>query len=410
MQAAVDLHGKSGALGVSILDVLRGRTGIARADARLVLLIHPVGVDVQIVAAERGVGDDVLVERQHGANTLDTHLGQGSLGAAQGDLAIWTLDDQLGHQGIVEAGDGGAGTHARVHADARTRRNLELGDSAGGGDESIGGIFRVDAELEGVAVADWVLVEAQRQAGGDAELLADDVHTRHSLGDRVLDLHAGVDLQEADGAVLGDDELHRARARVVRSLADGAGALDDVGALLIRQERRRGLLDELLEAALHGAVARAHNAHVAVRIGQHLCLHVAGLGQELLHVTLATTEGCLGLTTCGLEGGLDVVVIVHDLQTTATAAECGLDGDGHAVLVGEIAGLLPVRDRIRGAGRQRGANLGGQGASSDFVAQGLDGLRCRADPGQASLRDSAREIRILGQEAVAGVHAVRAGA
>src|SRR5699024_2689153 len=230
------------------------------------------------------------------------------------------------------------------------------------------------------------------------------------LGDRVLDLDAGVDLEEGDGAVLGDDEFHRARAGVAGLAADLAGTLVDGGVLLIGQERRRGLLDELLEAALHRAVTGADDADIAVGICQHLGLDVARLGEELLHVALAATEGCLGLAARGGEALLNVCFLVHDLQATAATTEGRLDGDRHAVLGGEVPSLLPALDRLVGAGGQRGADLGGQLAGRDLIAQGFDGLRGGADPHQPGVLHRAGEVRVFGEEAVARVHAIHAAA
>ena len=55
---------------------------------------------------------------------------------------------------------------------------------------------------------------AERLAVGDAELLAHQVDAGDLLGDRVLDLQAGVDLEEGDRAVLADEELAGAGADV----------------------------------------------------------------------------------------------------------------------------------------------------------------------------------------------------
>ena len=58
------------------------------------------------------------------------------------------------------------------------------------------------------------VVVAERLALGDAEHLPDQVEPGDLLADRVLDLQPGVDLEEADGAVLADEELAGARADV----------------------------------------------------------------------------------------------------------------------------------------------------------------------------------------------------
>ena len=145
-------------------------------------------------------------------------------------------------------------------------------------------------------------------------------------------------------------------------------------------------------------------------ISENLSFHVPGLGEELLHEALATSECRHCFTSGGSEGVFDVVVIINNLETTSTAAEGCLDGDGHAVLVGEVSRLFPGGDGIRGAGGHGRACLGGQGAGGDLVAQCLDGFWSRADPGQASIGDGLCELGVFGQEAVAGVHAVGAGA
>ncbi len=62
-------------------------------------------------------------------------------------------------------------------------------------------------------------------------------------------------------------------------------------ALLGRDARRRRLFDDLLMAALQGAVALAEVHDVAVVVGEHLDLDVARLLQELLHVDLGVAEG-----------------------------------------------------------------------------------------------------------------------
>ena len=96
----------------------------------------------------------------------------------------------------------------------------EGGERAGGGQEPGGGVLGVEAGLDGVAAErDRLLAVAERLAGGDAQLLTDEVDTRDLLGDGVLDLQPGVDLEEEElaGGVV-DEELDGAG----RPVADGA--------------------------------------------------------------------------------------------------------------------------------------------------------------------------------------------
>ena len=76
----------------------------------------------------------------------------------------------------------------------------------------------VDAALDGMAVErDVLLREGQRRAGGDADLLVHEVDPGDHLGDRMLDLDAGVHLDEVEFAVLVQ-ELHRSRADIAQFL------------------------------------------------------------------------------------------------------------------------------------------------------------------------------------------------
>jgi hypothetical protein len=73
------------------------------------------------------------------------------------------------------------------------------------------------------------------------------------------------------------------------------------------------------------------------------------------------------------------------------------------VLPRERHRLRRARDRLRRARHQRGADPGRDGARRQLVAERADDPRRRADPGQPGVDDGLGEVRVLGQEAVAGV-------
>ncbi len=219
-----------------------------------------------------------------------------------------------------------------------------------------------------------IFVDLEFFTVGDAELLTDQVDARGLLGDGVLDLQAGVDLEEGDGVAL-HQVLDRAGAVVAGFLADGLGRRVDACALVVGQERRGGLLDELLEATLQRAVAGAGDDDVAVLVGDDLGLDVAGLVEVLLDEALAATEGCDGLTGGRLEQLGDFLDGLGDLHAAATAAEGGLDRNGHAVLLGERDDLVGVLDGVLGAGSHRSLRALGDVAGGDLVAEVADGLR-----------------------------------
>ena len=130
---------------------------------------------------------------------------------------------ELGDHRVVEHRDLVALAHAGVVAD---RIAAVASPSCGGsvadqpadrGQEAAVGVLGVDAALHRPAVDLQVLLgERQLLAGGRADHLLDQVDAGDQLGDRVLDLQAGVHLQEVEALVLAGDELDRAGAVVVR--------------------------------------------------------------------------------------------------------------------------------------------------------------------------------------------------
>ncbi|CAM5610442.1 hypothetical protein SNARM312S_06594 [Streptomyces narbonensis] len=297
-------------------------------------------------------------------------------------------------------------SNAGVEADAGAGGGVEEGDGAGGGQEAAAGVLAVDAELEGVA-ADGGVAVAELFAVGDAEHLADQVDAGDLFGDRVFDLEAGVDLEEGDRAVGADEELDGAGADVAGFLQDGLGRRVQLGVLRLRQEGRGGFLDELLVAALEGAVAGGDDDDVAVGVGEALGLDVAGLVEVALDEAFAAAEGGDGLADGGVVELGDLFEGPGDLQAAAAAAEGGLDRDGQAVFLRERHDLFGAGDRVGGAGDQRGAGALGDVTGRHLVAQVADGLRRRADPDQARVQDRLRELGVLGKEAVSGVDGVR---
>ena len=254
-----------------------------------------------------------------------------------------------------------------------------------------------------------VLGEVQLVAVGDLELLQHQVDARGLLGDRVLDLQAGVDLQERDQAVLADQVFDGAGAVVVGLFADPLGRFVDLLALRVGQERRRRLFHQLLEAALQRAVAGAGDDDVAVLVGDHLRLDVARLVQVALDEALAAAERRDGLAGGRLEQLGDLFDGAGHLHAAAAAAEGGLDRDRHAVLLGEGHHLVGVLDRVGGAGHQRRLRAGGDVAGGDLVAEVADRLRAGPDPDQAGVDHRLGEIGVLRKEPVAGVDGVGAG-
>ena len=139
----------------------------------------------------------------------------------------------------------------------------------------------------------------QALARRHAELQLDEVEARHHLGHGVLHLEARVHLEEEEVPARVGDELARPRAHVADVLHDAQRRLEERPparlARLAREEgrRRRRLLDDLLVAPLHAALALAERVGAAVRVAEHLHLDVPRLVDVALEVDARVGEGRL---------------------------------------------------------------------------------------------------------------------
>ncbi len=227
-------------------------------------------------------------------------------------------------------------------------------------------------------------------AFGDAELEGDEVEGEECLRDRVLDLEAGVHLQEVRPAVR-DEELDGPGAGVVDGAGGTYGEVVEFTGEFGRQARCRGLLDHLLVAALEGAVPGAERPHRAVGVGEDLHLDVAAVLDVGLHEHLAVAEGARRLRAGRGQFAVEVGEAPYDAHAASAAARRRLHQDRQVGLGDVREGAMPISSLAR-LGRHR-----------------LDRLRRRSDPGQARVDDGACEAGVLGEEAVAGVDGVGAG-
>ena len=225
----------------------------------------------------------------------------------------------------------------------------------------------------------------------------------------MLHLHARVHLHEVKVAALVEQKFDGAGVAVIH----GAHRLDGRHAHRTAQfvvERRRGrLLDELLVAALHRAVALAQRDVVAEVVRQHLHLHVPRAQHQLLQVHAVVAERRAGLGAGRLVLGLQLGGVVHLAHALAAAAGRGLDQHGVAHAVGERLGLGRRVDAAVRTGHRGHAAALHRLARGRLVAHALDALRGGADEHEIVVGACAREVGVLGEETVAGMDGLGTG-
>jgi hypothetical protein len=374
---------------------------------------HPFGqAGVEAARLDVGVGEQVPQERDVRRDAEHGGAGQRGVEAAQRGGAVRAPGGDLGEHRVVGAGDGHALGETRVDPDVRRGRLAQPEHGAAGRQEAAGGVFGVDAGLDGVPGHRGHA--RQPLARGDPDLPFDQVQAGDEFGDGVLDLQPGVHLHEVKlvWLVTGHEKFDRARAGV----PDAAGGLDGrlahgVPARRIQQRRRR-LLDDLLMPPLQAALALAEVHHVPVGVRQDLDLDVPWPCDVPLDQQRVVAERRAGLPPGRRERGGQVAGGANHPHALATPSGGGLNQDGNPRYVLNayfLYQLFIAHSGQAGAGHHRYPCRGDRGLGGDLVAHRLDRVGRRADEHQAGHGDGAREGGVLGEEPVAGVDRRRPG-
>ena len=240
-------------------------------------------------------------------------------------------------------------------------------------------------------------------------MLLHEVEAGDLLGHGVLDLEAGVHLEEGELPWPGrrHDVFDRAGIHVADAARQADGRIAELLACRLVKEHGGRLLDDLLVAALQGALALPQVQDSAVGVGEHLHLDVARRIDEALDEESVIAEGRERLAPCTSDRCRDVIALADHAHALAAAAGRGLEQSGSADLLDRGDDRLIVHPRVMASGHHRHARGNGRLLGCDLVAHRLDDLGAGTDEDQARLLAGAGEGRVLRQEAVAGVDGLR---
>ena len=144
-------------------------------------------------------------------------------------------------------------------------------------------------------------------------------------------------------------------------------------------------------------------------VGQHLDFDMARLLDVFLDEDPVVGEAGFGLADRGAESFLGLGVVARDAHALAAAAGRGLDHHRIADLPGDLYRFLAVLEDAHMAGHRTDPGLLGQFLGFDLVAHRRDGLDSGTYEGDLLLLQRLGEGGVLRQEAVTGMHGLRAG-
>ncbi len=341
--------------------------------------------------------DQIRRRPQHGVVTQRTgHAGDRR-------RAVGRVDDQLRQLRVVMDADLVAGGDPDIVADTGTGRRREEAQQSARRQETGRRILGVDPALDGVATQrDLILGKGQALARRDGKLQLDEVQSGHQFGHRVLDLQAGIHLQEAEVPGGIEQEFDRPGP----DIADRPRRRDRRRAEPRPQSHIHGgrgrFLDDLLVATLDRALAFAQVDDVTVAVGKNLDLDVARVAQVAFQEDALVAERGQRLAPRRRQRPGELGRAFHHAHPTPAAARRRLDqhreADGRRPRR-QFSGIAqPVVTR-----HQRHTRGGHQPLRRDLVTHRRDGRRGWPDPDQPRVDDGASKGGIFGEEAIAGV-------
>ncbi len=260
-------------------------------------------------------------------------------------------------------------------------------------------VLGVDANFDGVSAhAHVALLVPQRLAAGDADHLAHEIdpcdHLRHGM----LDLDAGIHLDEIEAPAFFVVEIFQ---RSGAPVADGPGEGDGRGAQRFahvgRKHRGRRFLPDFLPTALERAfpLVAVNSTHA---VAENLHFDMASIADEFFQIEPAVPEGRLGFGGGLIERRAKRFGGFGDADAAPAAARRSLDHDGKADFLREHPRFIAILNPPLGTGYNGHARPLRRPAGRGLVAHGPDRLAFRTDENQPGRLYRFREDRDFRKE------------
>src|SRR5436190_2552891 len=270
-------------------------------------------------------------------------------------------------------------------------------------------IFGINAAFDGMAGKDNVaLLILELGTGGDANLLLHQIEAGQHLGHRMLDLQAGIHLNEIEFDILVK-EFDGADALIAELLHRPRDAPANRFALRRIEGGGMRFIPHILMAPLQGAVAFAEMDRIALAIAEDLDFDMARPLEIFFEIDITIAERRLRFCLRRLDRILKVGFGMRDLHASPTAAGRRLDQHRIADISGGAAGLADVVDTAFRSGNDRYAEFLGGSLGFDLIAHDADMGRGGADELDFVLFEDLGEAGIFGEEAIARMHRFGAG-
>ncbi len=311
--------------------------------------------------------------------------------------------DELREQRVVKRRDLGAAPHPAIAAHAI--RKADFGQHAGARLKIPAGVFRVDPRLNRRPSGyPRRPVHFGALARREPDHPFHEVYSEHGFGDAMLHLEAGVHFKEIElpGRRV-ENEFHGAGGSIGDARGEAAGRFVEGEPRFGGEPRRGSLLDDLLVAALHGAVPLSEGERFAPPVAEHLHFDVASPLDELFEEYSRVAEIVPAEPLDALESRAQLFFAVAAAH--ADAAPSGGAFQHHRVSYGGGRPASFIRRMEQpGAREERRAAGGGDFPRAVLEAEITQLLGRGADKDDPPRGARLREFGVFAQKAVAGMN------
>lgn len=252
------------------------------------------------------------------------------------------------------------------------------------------------------------LPKSQGFASSYSDHLLHQIHASDHLGHRVLDLDAGIHLNEEECTrVVFKEIFDRACATIATGSREAHCGGTEFSAHNLGQGHCRRLLPHFLTTPLQRTLALVQMYRI-VSITEYLHFDVPRAADEPFEVEAAITKGGTGLRTGLGQQGFKLVRIIGNADAATTAARRRLDHHWKADIAREGCRSAKIGQNTIAPGddwhsRRERRCLGGR-----LVAHGTDSFGGGTDENEACGFDGLGEAGVLREETIAGVDCIGA--
>jgi hypothetical protein len=236
----------------------------------------------------------------------------------------------------------------------------------------------------------------------DGKLFCNQIQAGCHLGNRMLNLQAGVHLKEVKLST-PVNEFHGPGVSVSSRPRDASGSLANLFADISRESRRRRFLEDLLETPLHRTFPFEQVHDIPEAITENLNLDMPWSFHKPLGIQSPVAEIALPFAPRLRHRIVELGEVANNAHTLAASSCRWLHEKGRADRAGTVkkrGGIILLDSRWRdwkSAARDKISR-------PDLVSHQLDHVSGRTDKNKSSGLNRAGEDRIFGEKTIAGVN------